>query len=276
MSASENQIIVYQPNETVRLDVRLENETVWLTQARLGVLFGVDRTVVNRHIHNIYKTGELEESATCAKIAQVQNEGGRSITRIVSFYNLDMIIAVGYRVNSLQATRFRQWATRVLKEYLLRGYSVNARLSQLEDKVDRRLAKHERDIIELKNKVDFFVQTETLPLQGVFYDGQLWDARALVLKLIVSARRSLILIDNWATPETLDLFSKKRKGVNNVAIYQFPISSRGGGMMEQLETGNIEVGNTSTLATLNKCFGFTKMDAGEIEWMKKVAFGVEG
>jgi hypothetical protein len=89
MSASENQIVVYQPNETVRLDVRLENETVWLTQARLGVLFGVDRTVVNRHIHNIYKTGELEESATCAKIAQVQNEGGRSITRIVPFYNLD-------------------------------------------------------------------------------------------------------------------------------------------------------------------------------------------
>ena len=114
MSASENQIVVYQPNETVRLDVRLENETVWLTQAKLGVLFGVDRTVVNRHIHNIYKTGELAETATCAKIAQVQNEGGRSITRIVPFYNLDMIIAVGYRVNSLQATRFRQWATQVL------------------------------------------------------------------------------------------------------------------------------------------------------------------
>ena len=217
MSASENQIVVYQPNETVRLDVRLENETVWLTQARLGVLFGVDRTVVNRHIHNIYKTGELEESATCAKIAQVQNEGGRSITRIVPFYNLDMIIAVGYRVNSLQATRFRQWATRVLKEYLLRGYSVNARLSQLEDKVDRRLARHERDIIKLKNKVDFFVQTKTPPLQGVFYDGQLWDARALVLRLIGIAKKSLVLIDNWATAETLDLFTKKRRGVDNVA-----------------------------------------------------------
>jgi hypothetical protein len=107
--------------------------------------------------------------STCAKIAQVQNEGGRSITRTIPFYNLDMIIAVGYRVNSLQATRFRQWATRVLKEYLLRGYSVNARLSQLEDKVDRRLAKHERDIIELKNKVDFFVQTKEPPLQSIFF-----------------------------------------------------------------------------------------------------------
>ena len=110
MSEKENQIIVYQPNETVRLDVRLENETVWLNQSRLGDLFDVDRTVINRHVHNIYKTGELEMDATCAKIAQVQNEGGRSITRMIPFYNLDMIIAVGYRVNSLQATRFRQWA----------------------------------------------------------------------------------------------------------------------------------------------------------------------
>ena len=176
---AENQIVVYQPNETVRLDVRLENETVWLDQARLAELFCVDRTVVNRHIHNIYKTGELDESATCAKIAQVQVEGDRSIMRTIPFYNLDMIIAVGYRVNSLQATRFRQWATKILREYLLRGYAVNARLNQLEDKMDRRLAKTEADVAELKDKVDFFVQTQTPPLQGVFYNGQFWDARAL-------------------------------------------------------------------------------------------------
>ena len=118
---SENQIVVYQPDDTLRLDVRLENETVWLTQARLGILFGVDRTVVNRHIRNIYRSGELEETATCARIAQVQNEGTRRITRVISYYNLDIIIAVGYRVNSLRATRFRQWATGVLREYLLRG-----------------------------------------------------------------------------------------------------------------------------------------------------------
>ncbi len=302
MSASENQIIVYQPNETVRLDVRLENETVWLTQARLGVLFGVDRTVVNRHIHNIYKTGELEESATCAKIAQVQNEGGRSITRIVPFYNLDMIIAVGYRVNSLQATRFRQWATRVLKEYLLRGYSVNARLSQLEDKVDRRLARHERDIIELKNKVDFFVQTETPPLQGVFYDGQLWDARALVLKLIGSAKKSLVLIDNCATAETLDLFAKKRKGVK-VTIITSEHCDKKHVPHRKISDADIATFNAqypclavryneafhdrflivddkelyligASLKDLGKkCFGFTKMDAGEVVRIKKAAFG---
>ena len=214
MSANENQIVVYQPNETVRLDVRLENETVWLTQARLGVLFGVDRTVDNRHIHNIYKTGELEEAATCAKIAQVQNEGGRSITRTVPFYNLDMIIAVGYRVNSLQATRFRQWAIRVLKEYLLQGYSVNARMSQLEDKVDRRLAKHESDIIELKNKVDFFVQTKEPPLQSVFYQGKFWDAKSLLIKFIRRAKKELIVVDAYPGVATLDMLAKRGRGVS--------------------------------------------------------------
>ena len=171
-TTARNEIVVYQPDETIRLDVRLENETVWLTQARLGVLFNVDRTVINRHIHNIYKMGELDESATCAKIAQVQNEGGRTIKRIVPFYNLDIIIAVGYRVNSMQATRFRQWATNVLREYLLRGYAFNQRLNQLEDKVDRRMAKTEADVVELKDKVDFFVQTSMPPVRGVFYNDQ--------------------------------------------------------------------------------------------------------
>ena len=213
MDAAENQIVVYQPNETVRLDVRLENETVWLTQAKLGVLFGVDRTVVNRHIHNIYKTGELEETATCAKIAQVQNEGGRSITRIVPFYNLDMIIAVGYRVNSLQATRFRQWATQVLREYLLRGYSVNARMNLLEDKVDRRFAKTEADVAELKQKVDFFVQTKEPPLQSIFYQNKFWDAKSLLIKFIRRAKKELIVIDAYPGVATLDMLAKRGRGV---------------------------------------------------------------
>ena len=213
MSASENQIVVYQPNETVRLDVRLENETVWLTQAKLGVLFGVDRTVVNRHIHNIYKTGELAETATCAKIAQVQDEGGRLITRVVPFYNLDMIIAVGYRVNSLQATRFRQWATKVLRDYLLRGYSVNARMNQLEDKMDRRFAKTEADVAELKQKVDFFVQTKEPPLQSIFYQNKFWDAKSLLIKFIRRAKKELIAIDAYPGVATLDMLAKRGRGV---------------------------------------------------------------
>ena len=302
MNAAENQIVVYQPDATVRLEVRLEKETVWLTQARLGVLFGVDRSVVNRHIRNIYKTGELDEGATCAKNAQVQNEGGRVITRVVPFYNLDMIIAVGYRVNSMQATRFRQWATKILREYLLRGFAVNARLNQLEDKVDRHFAKHDTDIAELKDKVDFFVQTQTPPLQGVFFDGQLWDARSLVLKMISRAKKSIILIDNWATADVLDLFAKKNKAVS-VTIFtsehfdrkhvpdhkisetdirtfnaQYPkLSVRFSEVFHDrfliIDDKELYLIGASLKDLGRKCFAFTKLDAGEICRIKKAAFG---
>ena len=211
MSASENQIVVYQPNETVRLDVRLENETVWLTQEQIANLFGTKRPAITKHLANIYKSGELKRDGTCSILEHMGNDGRRSYRTM--FYNLDAILSVGYRVNSRNATLFRRWATQVLKAYLLKGYAVNTRLSQLEDKVDRRLAKTEADVADLKEKVDFFVQTQTPPLQGVFYDGQLWDARALVLKLIQSAKRSLILIDNWAMNECCHC--------ENVASHQF-------------------------------------------------------
>ena len=300
MTASENQIVVYQPYETVRLEVRLENETVWLNQSRLGELFGVDRTVVNRHIHNIYKTGELDESATCAKIAQVQKEGGRTITRCIPFYNLDVIIAVGYRVNSFAATQFRRWATSVLKDYLLRGYAVNQRLNRLEDKVDRRLSKTEADVAELKDKVDFFVQTQTPPLQGVFYDGQFWDARVFMERLVGSAKRSLLLIDNWATVETLDLFAKKRKGVKVTIITsehyrkkvphptisaadvktfnaQYPkLTVRYNESFHDrfliIDDKELYLIGASRKDLGAKCFGFTKMDAAEIRRIKTAAF----
>ena len=140
---------------------------------------------------------------------EVRKEGNRSVTRKFLYYNLDAIISIGYRVNSIVGVRFRQWATQVIKERMFAGAAVAAQFAV----IDRRLMSHEKDIVDLKEKVDFFVQTQTPPLQGVFYDGQLWDARALALKLIQSAKRSLILIDNWATTEVLDLFAKKRKGV---------------------------------------------------------------
>ena len=213
MNANKNQIVVYQPNETVRLDVRLENETVWLTQSQMATLFGCSTDNVGLHLKNIYSCGELDKEATTEESSVVQIEGRRKVSRKVCLYNLDAIISVGYRVNSILGVKFRQWATRVLKEYLLQGYSVNARMNQLEDKMDRRLAKHDSDIADLKEKVDFFVQTQTPPLQGVFYNGQLWDARALVLSLVSRAKRSLILIDNWANTAVLDLFTKKREGV---------------------------------------------------------------
>ena len=131
----KGEIVLYQPHDSIHIEVRMENETVWLTQAQMGQLFGVDRTVVVKHIGNIYNTGELEELATCAKIAQVQQEGDRHVAREMKYYNLDMIISVGFRVNSMNATKFRQWANSVLKDYLIRGYVVNQRFKQLEQKV---------------------------------------------------------------------------------------------------------------------------------------------
>jgi len=237
MNTNENQIVVYQPNETVRLDVRLENETVWLNRHQMAQLFGRDIKTIGKHIANAlseelacnsvvsdYATTQSHQNPTVANFATVGTSQGSVVAKFattaadgkvyqVEYYSLDVILSVGYRVKSAQGILFRRWANTVLKEYLLRGYSVNARLNQLEDKMDRRFSKYDSDIAELKDKVDFFVQTQTPPLQGVFYNGQFWDARALVLSLVSHAKRSLILIDNWANTEVLDLFAKKRKCV---------------------------------------------------------------
>ena len=301
MPPVENQIIVYQPNETVRLDVRLENETVWLTQSQMATLFGCSTDNVGLHLKNIYSCGELDKEATTEESSVVQIEGRRKVFRKVCLYNLDAIISVGYRVNSILGVKFRQWATRVLKEYLLRGYSVNARMNQLEDKMDRRLAKHDSDIADLKEKVDFFVQTQTPPLQGVFYNGQLWDARALVLSLVSRAKRSLILIDNWANTAVLDLFTKKREGVR-LTVFTSEHYDKKHVPHRKISPADIATFNSqypklvvrynetfhdrfliiddkelyligASLKDLgSKCFAFTKLDPADIRRIKKTAF----
>ena len=167
----ENQVVVYQPDETVRLDVRLEENTVWLTQGQMTELFQRDRTVITRHINNVFAEGELDEKSNVHFLHIPFSD------KPIKVYSLNVIISVGYRVKSPRGTQFRIWATNVLREYLLRGYAFSLRLNQLEDRVDRRMSKTEADVAELKDKVDFFVQTQTPPLKGVFYDGQLWDAR---------------------------------------------------------------------------------------------------
>ena len=210
---TENQIVVYQPNETIRLDVRLEDETVWLTQAQLCDLFGVVKSNVSYHLKNIYETEELEYEATVQKIRTVRLEAGRRVSRDIEYFNLDVIISLGYRINSRLGIQFRQWATRVLKEVMIRGYSFSQRLNQLEDKIDRRFSKHDDRLAVLEDKVDFFVQTREPPLQGVFYEGQLWDACSLVEKLIGRAKKTILLIDSWVGSGTLDMLAKKRNGV---------------------------------------------------------------
>ena len=191
------EIILYQPDSSIRLEVRMEEETVWLSQAQMAMLFGVDRTVIVKHIGNIFKTKELEESSTCAKIAQLQREGSRQVLREVKYYNLDMIISVGFRVNSINATRFRQWANRVLKDYLLHGYAVNQRIERLEQRVSK-----------TEEQIGLFVRTALPPAEGIFYDGQIFDAYAFVSDLIRSARKRIILIDNYIDDSVLRLYTQ--------------------------------------------------------------------
>ena len=210
MSANENQIVVYQPNETVRLDVRLDGDTVWLTQNQMTDLFQRDRTVITRHINNVFSEGELDEKSNVHFLHIPFSD------KPVKVYSLNVIISVGYRVKSLRGVMFRRWATRVLKEYLLRGYSVNARMNQLEDKMDRRLAQHDRAIVDLKEKVDFFVQTKEPPLQSIFYQNKFWDAKSLLIKFIRRAKKELIVINAYPGVAT-----GKCCQCENVASHQF-------------------------------------------------------
>lgn len=207
---NQGEIILYQPDEEIKLDVRLENETVWLSIDEMSHLFGRDISVIGKHIRNIFKEGELIKDSVWAKFAYTASDGK---TYQVDYYNLDVIISVGYRVKSQRGTQFRQWANKVLKEYLLKGYSINQRINQLENKMDSRLAAHDRQLEELTNKVDFFVRTSLPPVEGIFFDGQIFDAYKFASDLIKSARQSLVLIDNYVDESVLLMLSKRQPGV---------------------------------------------------------------
>lgn len=207
---NQGEIILYQPDEEIKLDVRLENETVWLSIDEMSHLFGRDISVIGKHIRNIFKEGELIKDSVWAKFAYTASDGK---TYQVDYYNLDVIISVGYRVKSQRGTQFRQWANKVLKEYLLKGYSINQRINQLENKMDSRLTAHDRQLEELTNKVDFFVRTSLPPVEGIFFDGQIFDAYKFASDLIKSARQSLVLIDNYVDENVLLMLSKRQPGV---------------------------------------------------------------
>ena len=220
-----DEIILYQPDDTLALDVRVEDDSVWLTQAQMAELFQATKQNISLHIKNIYKEGELEEVATVKEYLTVQKEGKRNVQRNISYYNLDVIISVGYRVKSLRGTQFRQWANKILKEYLLRGYSVNQRLMQLEDRIDRRLSEYDQHFRELDEKVDFFVRSSLQPKEGVFFNGQIFDAYALVADLIRKAKTRIVVIDNYIDDSVLVQLSKRRPGVT-VDIYDGQISKQ--------------------------------------------------
>lgn len=207
----ENEIIIYQPDSTLKLEVRLEDETVWLTQQQIADLFGTKRPAITKHLTNIYKSGELEENNTCSILEHMGNDGKQRYT--TKYYNLDAILSVGYRVNSRNATLFRQWANKILKEYLLRGYSINQRLLYMENRIDRRLSEHDHQIKELYGKVDFFIKTSLPPREGILFDGQIFDAYVFVCDLIRRSRKRIVLIDNYIDETVLTLLNKRNRGV---------------------------------------------------------------
>ena len=214
MEPNKGEIVMYQPDETIRLEVRVENETVWLTQQQMAELFNATKQNISLHINNIYDEGELEQIATVKDYLTVQKEGKRMVKRHINLYNLDVIISVGYRVKSLRGTRFRQWANRILKEYLLNGYSINQRF----DYIERRLTATEQ-------KIDFFVRSSLPPVEGIFYDGQIFDAYAHIISLIKQAKHSIVLIDNYIDENTLVMLSKRNASVS-AAIYTRQLSQQ--------------------------------------------------
>jgi len=200
----KNEIVIYQPKEiSVRIDVRIEDETVWLNKEQMSVLFGRDRSVISRHISNIFKEGELEKEKVCAFFAHTTQHGaiqGKTQTKNIEYYNLDVIISVGYRVKSKQGTQFRIWATKVLRDYLLKGYVLNNRMNRIEDEVEQ--------LTKKVNEIDLQLKTNLPPNQGVFFDGQIFDAYAFVNNLLKNAKKNVILIDNYIDDTILTLFSK--------------------------------------------------------------------
>ena len=266
----ENEIVLFETDDKkISLNVSVEDETVWLTQSQMVELFQRDVSVISRHIRNVFKEGELEEKSNL-HFLQIANSD-----RPIALYSLDVIISVGYRVKSVIGTRFRQWANKVLKEYILRGYAVNERLERLE----RKVLKHDEQI-------GLVLQTALPPIQGVFYEGQLWDACSLVEKLIGRAKKDILLIDSWVGPGTLDMLAKRRKGVKVEVV-----SSPRGNKLAQSDVDkfNAQYGDLMVKTSLafhdrfliidskelyligaslkdlgRKCFGFTVLDKSNI------------
>lgn len=205
-----NEIILYQPDASVKLEVRLEDETVWLTQQQIADLFGVKQPAISKHLKNIFESEELGEASVHSILEYTAADGKLYRTK---FYNLDAILSVGYRVNSKNATLFRQWANRILKEYLLRGYSVNQLLLHMESRIDHRLSEHDNQIRELSGKVDFFLRTSLPPKDGVLFDGQIFDAYRFICDLVKLANKRIVLIDNYIDETVLTLLDKRRSGV---------------------------------------------------------------
>lgn len=203
----KSEIIVYQPNDMLNLEVRVENDSVWLTQSQMSELFQRDRSVITKHINNVFKEKELDEGRN-VQFLHIANSD-----KPIKLFSLDVIISVGYRVKSNRGTQFRIWANQILKDYLLRGYAINTRLEAFEQRVDKELFVHEQRIRKNEEQIGFFIRSALPPVEGVFCDGQIFDAYVFASQLVKSAKSRVVLIDNYIDESVLLLLSKRNENV---------------------------------------------------------------
>lgn len=218
----ESQIVLYQPTESISLQVKIDasHDTVWLTQQQIADLFGTKRPAITKHLRNIFNSGELDQNSVSSILEHTAADGKTYKTQ---FYNLDAIISVGYRVNSINATAFRRWATRVLKNYLLKGYSVNQQLLAMQRQFDSRLEEHSLRMTRIEDKqaaqqeqLDFFIRTSTPPAEMVFFEGDFYTARVALENLVRSASHRVIVIDAYVSALTLDILNVIKSGVEAI------------------------------------------------------------
>ena len=206
----KDEIVLYQPNDQLSIEVKLENETVWLTQQQMAMLFNTTRNNITLHIGNIFKEGELDKDSVCKESLLTAADGKVYKT---NFYNLDVIISVGYRVKSIVGTKFRQWANRVIKDYMLKGYAVNQRLLAMEERMDKKFHAIENTLADHQEKIDFFVRTNVPPVEQVFFEGEFFAARVLLEKLIKTAKKRVIIIDRYVDAATFEMLDVRAEGV---------------------------------------------------------------
>ena len=227
----DSQIVLYQPNESVKLEVKVDagHETVWLTQQQIADLFGTKRPAITKHLSNIYASGELDKNSTCSILEHMGNDSKQRYA--TTYYNLDAIISVGYRVNSINATAFRRWATNVLRDYLLQGYSVNRHLIALQENMDKRMTHIEDIQAKQQQQLDFFIRTSTPPAEMVFFEGDFYTARVALENLVRTANHRVIIIDGYVSSLTLSVLDVRKSNVT-ATIYTVGV---GQGMQRLME-----------------------------------------
>lgn len=213
--ADSSQIVLYQPDESIKLQVKIDEDfsTVWLSIDQMSELFGRDKSVIGKHVRAIFKDGELSKNSVWAKFAYTATDGK---TYQVDYYNLDVIISVGYRVKSVQGTKFRIWATTILRQYLLQGYSVNRHLIAIQENFDKRLTHIEDTQAKQQEQLDFFIRTSTPPVDMVFFEGDFYTARVALENLVRMAAQRVIIIDAYVSALTLDILGARSNGVEAV------------------------------------------------------------